>query len=776
MAQPQSSTSNRKFSLYSGVSDRPLGWKPRKATKTARDLSVRRWDGAARRSTEWDSLRKDAELWYPNGDCLVHLYGEGQSRRGPAFKVPIEALVAAGCQPLLKRFLLKTLVESPGSEADSEDSCYFRPNHKMHELYIPAPPAAEREQAFLYHTATRNLFAWVFGKPLVGNHLGGALVGLLNSMNEFRSQGEDNVQDIMDYMDEEGYADMRNQPDHALAILFFAEHFQFRDLWIDAFAHCSGMNERLGTSVGFEFITRTSRALVTRSRMEMDMRLDNCGQRLSTFLSDDLSDAHLGLSSAARAHLDKFRSFLQSYYVAKLGYYPPTSCAESSAAFPKSIYRQMCTEFQKLYDYLVDSNFTTNDNIPLSHQGGICVMQSVQAFDQRHKYQPLQHPIPLLPEVEECASLKARPILNKRFSFAPRDKMKPDPRLVAFASMSKATNGSADRSFFDCTLVRAYRGFEKDCVFTPTKADRNDKLSPTDARKVRWILVYAILQTLLSATRVPSQVRDSHNVPYNLSVIIAGCPSWQERPIETLFRTQTDQMLQDFAASKVPLPESTSATPIEIKPDVDYFALNHARKDSNATLSSMDSRKSSVRRALSTLGNMPELRHPKPQRSSYHEILVHGYGNGTNTIITAEPQKYEQVLKPRTSSESGESSSAEGTLSSRWSHTSIEANEELGSATSSSSRSRRGSDSSLTSSKIIKAFLDEPMELPVLARVPSSVYSSSEYDLQPEPLEVKKNPEEEYMKIVTEVKVDWEDCHGNANEELLAYLNAEGLH
>lgn len=506
------------------------------------------------------------------------------------------------------------------------------------------------------------------------------------------------------------------------------------------------------------------------------MRLDNCGQRLSTFLSDDLSDAHLGLSSAARAHLDKFRSFLQSYYVAKLGYYPPTSCAESSAAFPKSIYRQMCTEFQKLYDYLVDSNFTTNDNIPLSHQGGICVMQSVQAFDQRHKYQPLQHPIPLLPEVEECASLKARPILNKRFSFAPRDKMKPDPRLVAFASMSKATNGSADRSFFDCTLVRAYRGFEKDCVFTPTKADRNDKLSPTDARKVRWILVYAILQTLLSATRVPSQVRDSHNVPYNLSVIIAGCPSWQERPIETLFRTQTDQMLQDFAASKVPLPESTSATPIEIKPDVDYFALNHARKDSNATLSSMDSRKSSVRRALSTLGNMPELRHPKPQRSSYHEILVHGYGNGTNTIITAEPQKYEQVLKPRTSSESGESSSAEGTLSSRWSHTSIEANEELGSATSSSSRSRRGSDSSLTSSKIIKAFLDEPMELPVLARVPSSVYSSSEYDLQPEPLEVKKNPEEEYMKIVTEVKVDWEDCHGNANEELLAYLNAEGLH
>ena len=64
--------------------------------------------------------------------------------------------------------------------------------------------------------------------------------------------GEDNVQDILDYMDEEGYADMRNQPDHALAVLFFAEHFRFKDLWIDAFAHCTGMQEKLPGSLGFE--------------------------------------------------------------------------------------------------------------------------------------------------------------------------------------------------------------------------------------------------------------------------------------------------------------------------------------------------------------------------------------------------------------------------------------------------------------------------------------------------------------------------------------------
>lgn len=71
-------------------------------------------------------------------------------------------------------------------------------------------------------------------------------------MNEFRRTGQDNVQDIIDYMDDEGYADMRDAPNYALAVLYFAEHFHFKDMWIDAFAHCAGMNERLIFCPGFE--------------------------------------------------------------------------------------------------------------------------------------------------------------------------------------------------------------------------------------------------------------------------------------------------------------------------------------------------------------------------------------------------------------------------------------------------------------------------------------------------------------------------------------------
>jgi hypothetical protein len=166
----------------------------------------------------------------------------------------LEALLTSSCRPLLDRFIVHHSAESPLSDISTSDDggCFGQPNSGNYELYIPAPPTAERGQAFLYHSATRNFFAWIFGKSLVGSHLGGALIGLLNSMNELRSLGKNNVQAIVDYMDEEGYADMRNSPDHALGVLFFAEHFRFKDMWIDAFAHCTGMHDRLASSPGFE--------------------------------------------------------------------------------------------------------------------------------------------------------------------------------------------------------------------------------------------------------------------------------------------------------------------------------------------------------------------------------------------------------------------------------------------------------------------------------------------------------------------------------------------
>jgi hypothetical protein len=533
-----------------------------------------------------------------------------------------------------------------------------------------------------------------------------------------------------------------------------------------------------------QYMSRTSRALITRSRFEMDMRLEHVGKMLGTFLENELSDAHLGLSAPARAHLDKFRSFLFSYYIAKFGYYPPASSTGTSTAFPKSVYAQMCQEFQKLYDFLVDPEFSSSDASQSSQLGGMCVLQSVQAFDSRHKYSAQLHPLPLLPEGQDSPLTKSS--ISKRMSWFPKtDKMKPDPRLITFSSLTKATN-CTDKSLLACSLVRAYRGFEKDCIFSPTKGDKSDRLSHTDARKVRWILIYGVLQTLLSATRIPKEVRDTQNVSYDLCVLTAGCPPWKESPLDSpLPLSQNEQLKEDVmdAGSNPPsYTGSAASSPSEIKPDIDYFAINHRPREERSqsarpfsmysvgSFGKSTTRKGTVRRALSTLGNMPELSHPSPKRPIYHEILVHGYGNGTNTVnITTSnspPVEEKDEENYRCHKKQDSDASAAGIFSG-WSKSSFDDLDSPGLSTSSSARTSDSSDS-------IQEFLDSPISSHDLVNVARSDYSDSVYEgLEPDPLQVKKYNTEGFMRVTTEKKVEYgETIDKDANPELAAYLNA----
>lgn len=78
------------------------------------------------------------------------------------------------------------------------------------------------------------------------------MVDLLDRMRMFRSATEEHLEDVLDYFDAEEYSDFRECPDHALAGLYFAEHFHLLSMWTDAFVHCTGMNERLVYSTEFE--------------------------------------------------------------------------------------------------------------------------------------------------------------------------------------------------------------------------------------------------------------------------------------------------------------------------------------------------------------------------------------------------------------------------------------------------------------------------------------------------------------------------------------------
>lgn len=569
------------------------------------------------------SFWQDPELWHPDGDCLVFLHTRGSSRRGPSFQLPFEIIRASNSVPLLKSYSdwIQTFdtpcLDSCTCAVDGYIDCRAGSSH--YELYIPAPNDCNRAQAFQYHLNTRNFFAWMFCKPVVGLNLGQALASLWETMERFRLPGVDNVRDLLDYLSVQRYSDFRECPDHALAALHLAEEVRIRDLYIDAFAHCVGMNERLVSSPSFEvrpcalfrnsyansiqLLSRTSKALITKAGLEMDIRLDRVGRQLTSFLEYELSGAYLGLGDNARAHLDRFRSFINGFYVVKFGYWPPepaTSLKHSS--FPKTTLLAMYTDFRNLYEYLVDTKSTGSMEQGKPIDGGLCVLQNVSAFDRRHGHIPLPHPLPLLPAV--ISEPRKGPTFDARKlsrSFAKMAKM--EQKLAILAALSSATN-THNPSVMECPLVRAYTRFERESIL---KAE--EKVSATDARKVRWIFVYAALQTLISVTKVPTEVKDTEGLSYNLCCATTNIPPWD-----------TEAPAEPSNYNKFPSPDSTRpGTPkLDIRPDTNQL---HASSTSTP-------------RRTSPGPPVP----PKDGASSRHratpfcEILVPAYGNGLNAV------------------------------------------------------------------------------------------------------------------------------------------------
>lgn len=403
--------------------------------------------------------------------------------------------------------------------------------------------------------------------------------------------------------------------------------------------------------------------------MELDDRLQSATDMLNNFLDDDLSESHLGIPSGARSHLERFRSFLLSFYTSRFGYYPPRS-------FTPDMLRTMRNEFEALYRLLVDETYTASQ-MPWVASGGICVFQLVQMFDKKHDYEALEHPLPLLPQFQQKTS--------RRMTWMPRsDRLKPDDKLLAHAAIIKASN--LRKKGHQNDLVKAYRNFEEETILSPNKADKQDKVSVHDARKVRWILIYAVYQVLRSVTTIPKEVFDAKEAPYHLCVPADVIPWSDTAPdVQTLLRRQTDLAIEpDLTSPSIYWADSAGATnhtgKIEIKPDIDYFALTHREPlpeercasamgmttsttslpRSASTVSRALSRSSTVRRSL-RMFKPASITPPQEATSSkpvYQQILVQGYGNGLNSVNIGTDKSNLNTTWVRNNSTASNSSSA----------------------------------------------------------------------------------------------------------------------
>jgi hypothetical protein len=367
-----------------------------------------------------------------------------------------------------------------------------------------------------------------------------------------------------------------------------------------------------------------TKALITRACLEVDTHLDGVARALGTFLQDDLSPDYLGLPQGARYHLIRFQLFLHDFYVEKFGYWPPPS---SASPFPKALYKSMFHDFKNLYDLLVDTQSNNDIASQKPPSGGICVLQNVAYFDQRHKFPAQCHPLPLLPS-DSGYDKPTRTLSSASYYRKTRDPS---------ASLALATN-SLGAEVSNSKIIQAYMQFER--THATNSAQREDKLSTVDARKIRWLLIYGTLQYLTSALRAPSAVRDIETPEYPLCCLVAGQSSWN---------TATPAAISPMCSPNHGIGASNDyferAPCTSIQPDCQRE--DHIGSDTSARRGSVDhytpaKAQSPVRQpSMRAFGPLSSLSIRGSRRNSltlkpapHCAIIVPGYGDGLNQATT----------------------------------------------------------------------------------------------------------------------------------------------
>ena len=520
----------------------------------------------------------------------MYLFTQSASKRGPSFRMHSSKLKAARCDNLLQ------LSTRPTSGAQFSRQIAVDSATPLKELYIPAPRFKASEDAYWFHVTTRNFFAWIAQRPIVGQHLGEALARLLERMQAWRDRDVNSVEAILMYADQMAYSSVVNSPDHALAMISFAEISHLKSVWIDAFAHCVGMSGDLSRSKEYSVrisnpfsLTRTktdiskrlsdnTRTLITQGRTDADEHFERSQRSLETFLEDELSPSRFGISEIAREHLDSLRTSLQSYYVAKFGYWPPASCTK----YPKDLYCAMHTEFQELYNFLADKKSSDESQNFVAARGGICVLQNIDSFNDRYGYISLPYSLPLLPATPKRKISGQKSLIALRLK-SENSKEKESEKLSG--SLEEATNRSAP-SVKRGPLISRFMTFEKQSAVR-----YSTRISPGEARKVYFILIYGIVQTLSSILSAPAEVRDPDTPYYFLCVRIPGTSPWENEAATDQIKTGEQQ--ETSSVSTGSSVQRCSSPTISIRPDcamIDYFGYLPKRSKSQISVADDDSR------------------------------------------------------------------------------------------------------------------------------------------------------------------------------------------
>ncbi|KAK1757197.1 hypothetical protein QBC47DRAFT_422185 [Echria macrotheca] len=392
---------------------------------------IKRWIGAGRPVQRWNKLRKDPELWDPNGDVLVFFGHKGQQPRpNPSFRLSSHIIEATesrylitllregsteedihmppspvGAPPMLQRHPNGQHLHPQGggygrggqpTPPISEDNSLWEQDGQIsYEMYFPTPSNMTKLDQMRHHITTRNVFALLYHASLVGLSLYQALADLHSRLESYMPPEADNVGTILNYLSARGIDDVRNDPETAVSILAWSEGSEVRweEGWRESFLHCAGMYSQLESCADFKNVTPITRALLERACLETQLRVQAAEERLAAFQYADMWPATDGAIAPARTAAERLQKFFMQHYTREFGRWPPLPMpsghdqgaigmahggpdGEEEMWLTRTVAQALQRDFGALYDYLVNRDIVWDESEARSSRKWMMVSES----------------------------------------------------------------------------------------------------------------------------------------------------------------------------------------------------------------------------------------------------------------------------------------------------------------------------------------------------------------------------------------------------------------
>ncbi|KAF4454020.1 hypothetical protein F53441_3404 [Fusarium austroafricanum] len=530
---------------------------------------IRRWCGGGRPVTKWNKLRKDPELWDPNGDVLIYLGRKGQSL--PTMRISshiIEAIKSRHLITLLDEGLLDGDLLSPPSPkselygrklgqefrsapltplASQRTSVGDMGGQVLYEMHFPPPQNIKGIDQLRHQLTTRNFFALLLNASIVGLSLHEALSDLHVRLDSYMPPNNDNVGQLVRYIYNRGLDDVRNNPSTAVSLLVWAEEpdVRWEEGWRECFTHCVGMYDLVQKYKDFKRVSSTTMKLMEMANKEMQDRVQAAEERLAGFRYQDIWAFTPKIGPELKA-IERLKDMLLQHFEREYGSWPPSQSARSDSRsghsvspagsdtwLTRTLVMKLQRDFWELYDSIVDRDVGWG-SLDIQYGSRLMMMsksrrKAIEAdtrelnitgmlikFDDKHCFPHIPHPYPLLPGSTSAAaatgSFQRGHIKTRKGHMG---------ALEERIRLAYTENAKFDEPESFNRLVDVFERFEK--------TDDIGGMDPATARRSRWVLIYGILQSIASLSVDDERVHYSDKVDYYLCPRLEGVkiPSWK---------------------------------------------------------------------------------------------------------------------------------------------------------------------------------------------------------------------------------------------------------